>query len=71
VPHPQPLSPAAFAVASATQHASASAGAGPPQQPAPSLAVVLHTPVSGNTSSTRSAAATSPASIATTERACS
>src|SRR5688572_18861191 len=72
VPQPQPLSPAAFASASATQHASASAGAGPPQQPAPvAESVVLQTPVSGNTSSTRSAAAASPLSIATTDRACS
>ena len=35
VPHPQPLFPSAFATASSTQHAFASAGAGPPQHPPP------------------------------------
>ena len=51
------------------------AGSLPPQQmlPAatPSAVLTLHTPVSGSSSSTRSAASRSPAIAATTERACS
>src|SRR5690606_41702881 len=68
---PQPLSPAAFAVSSLTQHAPASDLAGPPQQPEPSALPTPQAPDAGSTSSTRRAAALSPASSAAIERTCS
>ena len=61
-PHPQPDLPSALASTSATQQASTSAGAGPPQHPedagAPSAGTLVeHTPVSGRTRWMSSAAA--------------
>src|SRR3954469_10402689 len=72
---PHPSAPLAFAVASSAQQASTLAGAGPPQHP--SLAaiegarLVEHTPVSGSTSRTSFAAASSPARCAAIDRTCS
>src|SRR5262245_47453946 len=60
---PQPLPPAALTSTSCLQQASTLAGDGPPQQPGLSLVAArgrLQTPVSGRTSSTRSAASLSP-----------
>src|SRR6202795_2243532 len=70
--HPHPVLPCCLAFASATQQASTSDNAGPPQQlSASSVAERLQTPVSGSTSSTRSAASRSPAISAAIERTCS
>src|SRR5215218_2300051 len=67
---PHPAAPFAFASASSTQQASASAGAGPPQHPAfaasSATTLVEQTPVSGSTSRTSFAAASSPARCAAT-----
>jgi hypothetical protein len=63
-----------FASASCRQQASVLTGAGPPQHPSLSLETAsgrLQTPVSGSTSSTRSAASLSPAMSAMIERTCS
>src|SRR5690606_19666709 len=69
---PHPASPFSLATASATQHASAPAGAGPPQQDeADTAAGALQTPVSGSTRRTSRAATRSPAISATTDLACS
>jgi hypothetical protein len=56
--HPQPACPSSFASASDAQHASLSAGAGPPQHPTAlgRVPVTLQTPVSGKTRSIRPAA---------------
>src|ERR1700675_711197 len=52
--HPHPVLPSCLAFASATQQASTSDNAGPPQQLfASGLAERLQTPVSGSSSSTR------------------
>src|SRR5437764_3354853 len=69
---PHPVLPCCFAFSSATQHASTSDNAGPPQRLLASGAGErLQTPVSGSTSSTRSAASRSPAMSAAIERTCS
>src|SRR6478752_1744797 len=70
--HPHPVLPSCLAFASAAQQASTSDNAGPPQQLlASATAERLQTPVSGSTSSTRSAASRSPAMSAAIERTCS
>lgn len=66
VVQPQPDLPTAFASASATQQASASAGEGPPQQPPDAASasdgfVAVQTPLSGRTRCTSRAALASPA----------
>src|SRR6266849_1444178 len=74
---PQPVLPSCLASTSATQQASALAGAGPPQQPLATSAWFVRgpgpeqTPVSGSTSSTVRAASWSPAISAAIERTCS
>ena len=59
-PHPHPAWPAALAVTSATQQPSVRTGGGPPQQPRAEASAIStgtwHTPVSGRTSCTLSAA---------------
>src|SRR5687768_8560363 len=70
-PQPQPDFFLALAAASATQQASTSFGAGPPQQPedfsSPGLTCVEQMPVSGRTKRTSSAAGMSPAMAAVTD----
>src|SRR5258706_11599641 len=71
-PHPYPVLPSCLAFASAVQQASTPDSAGPPQHlPASGAVDRLQTPVSGSTSSTRSAASRSPAISAAIERTCS